>query len=295
MNKKKTPLTTKSLLTLAEPTSTVTTEEPTPSKPLSPRTRDSPWSTAQSSKTEPPRRPTENQNLPQEPLTSPPWTKKMLSSRKSSPLLLKSTMPLEAWCTRPDRLLLKPSRVVRKSSSRLRPPPLASWALISGVSNHLLNRVSPTDMLRSSTLLLWLLRELPLLPTLTWSILSLESSMILRRTLRHHSPLKEKLKDKEVKPSPPSEVESKEKSPNSTPESPTSEENALTSNSPSPLMKKTLPVLKVPLLMLLPSEPIGKLPAVLKITLINSRITNSPPRSPPVVMLSTLWKTRESY
>ncbi len=42
MNKKKTPLTTKSLLTLAEPTSTVTTEEPTPSKPLSPRTRDSP-------------------------------------------------------------------------------------------------------------------------------------------------------------------------------------------------------------------------------------------------------------
>jgi hypothetical protein len=107
--------------------------------------------------------------------------------------------------------------------------------------------------------------------------------------------LKEKLKDKEVKLSPPSEVESKVKSPNSTPESPTLEENALTSNSLSPLMMKTFQVLKVPLLMLLPLELTEKLPAVLKTMLINSRITNSPPRSPPVVTPSTSWKTRENY
>jgi len=119
--------------------------------------------------------------------------------------------------------------------------------------------------------------------------------MTLRRTLKLPSPLKEKLKDKEVKLSPPSEVESKVKSPNSTPESPTLEENALTSNSLSPLMMRTSQVLKVPLLMLLPLELIEKLPAVLKTMLINSRITNSPPRSPPVVTPSTLWKTRENY
>merc|ERR1712203_148534 len=103
-------------------------------------------------------------------------------------------------------------------------------------------------------------------PTKVWSIPSSESSTISRRTSRPPSPSREKLRDKDSKPSPPSEVVSTVKSPSSTPELLTSEESASTSPSPSPTTKRTLPVPK----------------------------PNSKVKSPPAVTPSISWKTREN-
>merc|ERR1712039_779474 len=138
------------------------------------------------------------------------------------------------------------------------------------------------------------LREPQLSPTKVWSIPSLESSTILRRTSRPPSPSREKLRDKDSRPSLPSEVASTVKSLNLTPESPTSVVRSSTSPSPSPTTKRTSPVPLPNSKMSPPSELTSKPNAVLKMLPTSSRTPNSKVKSPLAVTPSTLWKTRES-
>merc|ERR1711990_714737 len=130
--------------------------------------------------------------------------------------------------------------------------------------------------------------------TKVWLIPFSESSTTSRRTSKLPSPSREKLRDKELKPSPPLEVDLTPKSPNSTVESLASEEKFSTSPSPSPTTKRTSPVPKVNSKMLLPSEVTNLPNVVLKMPLPNSRTPNSKVKSPPAVMPSISWKTRES-
>merc|ERR1711937_403244 len=121
-----------------------------------------------------------------------------------------------------------------------------------------------------------------------------ESSTTSRRTLKPPSPSREKLRDKDSRPSLPSEVASTVKSPSSTPESLTSEEKFSTSNSPSPTTKRTSTVLTLNSKMLPPSELTRPPNVVPKMLLTNSRTPSSKLRSPLAVTPSTSWKTREN-
>merc|ERR1740138_144594 len=132
------------------------------------------------------------------------------------------------------------------------------------------------------------------LPTKVWSIPSSESLTTSRRTSKPPSPSKEKLRDKDLRPSPPLEVDSMVKSPTSTPESLTSEEKSSTSPSPSLTTKRTSPVPPPNSKMLPPSELTSPPLAVPKMLLTNSPTPNSRPRSLPAVTPSTLWKTKGS-
>lgn len=117
-----------------------------------------------------------------------------------STLLLKNTEPSKLWCTLPELLSLKVSKV-EKNSSKSKLPSIPNLPPTSELSNQK-NKDYPTDIIKYSKYLLTSLKEPKKVqvykPIKELLILSLESLMILKKTLPTLSPSKEMLKIKDL-------------------------------------------------------------------------------------------------